>query len=315
MHPMVVAAAQHQPLLRPDDLAADREAGGLEALGDRRRMQCAVPDVGDVAGEQRPGLAPVGAVVVQHLSGALGAGGTGLVAPARVVLHPVGRIADHQQRGHPAEHPLDVGRHRGVAAEQPMRSEQPEIARPADRVDRRLRDLVLALAAAVLVAEPGQQPVQLVVVEAGQRRDRSPRPAGRRARARAAPRPTAVFSPVVHQPVGAGLRRGQARGRSPARPSGRAGAPPRRGWPADQHPSSSTTIGRQPNSFSEAATSRPRPRSSAGCGHRGSAARAAVRRRPSAVRDGGGPRPETKREQRRCVSSGSKAGVRLDPER
>ena len=148
---------------------ADGEAGGLQALGDGRRVQRAVPDVGDVAGEQRPGLAPVGAVVVQHLAGAPGRGGAGLVPPGRVVLDPVGRIADHQQRGHPAEHPLDVGRHRGVAAEQPVRPEQPEIARPADRVDRRLRDLVLALAGAVLVAGAGEQPVELGVVEAVER--------------------------------------------------------------------------------------------------------------------------------------------------
>ena len=53
-----------------------------------------------------------------------------------------------------------------------MRPEQPEIARPADRVDRRLGDLVLALAGAVLVAEPGEQPVQLGVVEAGQARSK-----------------------------------------------------------------------------------------------------------------------------------------------
>ena len=115
---------------------ADGEAGGLQALGDGRRVQRAVPDVGDVAGEERPGLAPVGAVVVQHLAGAPGRGRAGLVPPGRVVLHAVGRIGDHQQRGHAAEHPLDVGRHGGVAAEQPVRPEQPEVARPADRVRR-----------------------------------------------------------------------------------------------------------------------------------------------------------------------------------
>ena len=50
-----------------------------------------------------------------------------------------------------------------------MRPEQPEIARPADRIDRRLRDLVLALARAVRVAVAGQQLVELGVGEADDR--------------------------------------------------------------------------------------------------------------------------------------------------
>ena len=144
--PVVVAAAEHQALFGPNDLRPDGEAASLEALGDGRRMQRAMPDVGDFAGEERPGLAPVGAVVIQHLAGAAGARGTCLVPPRRIVLDPIRRIADHQQRGHVAEHTLDVGRDRGVAAEQPVRPEQPEIARPADRVRGGLRDLVLAFA-------------------------------------------------------------------------------------------------------------------------------------------------------------------------
>ena len=72
MLPMVVAAGEHQPLLGPDDLAADGEAAGLEALGDGGGVQRPVPDVGDLAGEERPGLAPVGPVVVHHLARALG---------------------------------------------------------------------------------------------------------------------------------------------------------------------------------------------------------------------------------------------------
>ena len=39
MLPMVVASAQHQPLLRPDDLRADGEAGGLQALGNEDVLQ------------------------------------------------------------------------------------------------------------------------------------------------------------------------------------------------------------------------------------------------------------------------------------
>ena len=49
MLPMIVAAAEHQPLLGPDDLRAhaSRRPPGS---GHRRRMQRAVPDVGHVAG-------------------------------------------------------------------------------------------------------------------------------------------------------------------------------------------------------------------------------------------------------------------------
>ena len=65
--------------------AADREAAGDQALGDRGGVQRPVPDVGDLAGEQRPGLAPVGPVVVQHLAGALRRRGPARVAPGRVV--------------------------------------------------------------------------------------------------------------------------------------------------------------------------------------------------------------------------------------
>ena len=70
-----------------------------------------MPDVGDIAGKQRPGLAPVGAVVVQHLAG----GEIGTVAelalpPGRIVVHAIGRIGDHQVRLHAGEHPLDIRR-------------------------------------------------------------------------------------------------------------------------------------------------------------------------------------------------------------
>ena len=166
-----------------------------------------------------------------------------------------------------------------------MRPEQPEIARPADRVLRRLRDLVLALAGAVLVAEPGEQPVQLVVVEAGQRRGRSRRPAGRRARARAAPRPTRRSrSPGCPSAGRRWPAPASARGRcAPARSQGRAAGPPRAGCarPGSPSPRRRRSVAASRTPSARPPPSRPRCRSSAGCGHRGSAARAAVRRRPS----------------------------------
>jgi hypothetical protein len=68
----------------------------------------------------------------------------------------------------PAEHPLDVGQERGVAAQQAMRAEDPEVARLADRILRRLRNLVLGLIARRLAVSQRQQPLQLRRIEADQ---------------------------------------------------------------------------------------------------------------------------------------------------
>ena len=46
-------------------------------------MQRTVPDIGNIAREQRPSLAPVCAVIVQHLARALGRGCPCFVSPAR----------------------------------------------------------------------------------------------------------------------------------------------------------------------------------------------------------------------------------------
>ena len=92
-----------------------------------------------------------------------------------------------------------------------MRPEQPEIARPADRVDRRLGDFVLALASIALVAEPGEQPVQLVVVEAGQAEIEALALQITEFEPEQRLVPLGVLArPVVHQPVGPRLRRRQA---------------------------------------------------------------------------------------------------------
>ena len=73
--------------------------GGLSTLHPAEtlaRVQRAVPDIGHVAWKQSPGLAPVCAVVIQHLAGALGLCCSGLIAPGWIVFHTVGRIADEQ---------------------------------------------------------------------------------------------------------------------------------------------------------------------------------------------------------------------------
>ena len=96
MLPVIIATAQYQPLFGPNDLRPDCEAAGLKAFSNRRRMQCAMPDIGDIAGKQRPGLTPVGAIIVQHLAGAFRLGRPRLVAPAWIVFHTVRWIADEQ---------------------------------------------------------------------------------------------------------------------------------------------------------------------------------------------------------------------------
>ena len=96
MLPVIVTAAEDQPVLGPDDLRPDGEARVRQAVGHGRGMQRAMPDIGDITREQRPCLAPVGPVVVQHLAGAFGLRGPGLVAPGGIVFDAVGRVGDHQ---------------------------------------------------------------------------------------------------------------------------------------------------------------------------------------------------------------------------
>ena len=89
-----------------------------------------------------------------------------------------------------------------------MRPEQPEIARSADRVLQRLWNVVLALASAILVAKPGQQPVQLGVVEAGERQVEAIALQVAELESEQCLVPLSVLArPVVHQSVGARLRR------------------------------------------------------------------------------------------------------------
>ena len=73
------------------------------------------------------------------------------VLAAELVLGRVGvvdivrAVGEAHVRELPAEHPLDVGQHRGVAAQQPVVAEHPEVAWPADRLLRRLRNLILGI--------------------------------------------------------------------------------------------------------------------------------------------------------------------------
>ena len=68
------------------------DLGHGQAVGHGPGMQRPVPDIGHVAGEQRPCLAPVGPVIVQHLAGALGLREARTIAPGGIVVHAKWRI-------------------------------------------------------------------------------------------------------------------------------------------------------------------------------------------------------------------------------
>ena len=162
---MVIAPAEGEAILSPDQLRADLEVAFLEAGLDRRRELAGVPDVGDVAREQRPGRAPVRLVVVVDLAELArvqvhaGAG-----APGRVIIDAVGRVGDHESRGDTVQRPSHVLGARGIAADQPVATEDPHVTQAADRVCR-------SLGRVVRVGQPGRaihgQRGDLVEREAG----------------------------------------------------------------------------------------------------------------------------------------------------
>ena len=127
MLPVIISPAENEPVLGPDDLRPDGKTGGGQAFGDGRGMQRAMPDIGHIAGKQRPGRAPVGTIVVQHLAGPFGLGRARLVAPGWVIFHAIGRIGHHQERLHIAQQPSDHIGGCAVAADQTVRSQLPDV--------------------------------------------------------------------------------------------------------------------------------------------------------------------------------------------
>ena len=71
-------------------------------------------------------------------------------------------------RNDAAEKPLNIRRYRCVAAEQPVVAEEPEIARPCNRVDWRLGNIVLVAGSDRLSVQPGKQAIKLALREAKQ---------------------------------------------------------------------------------------------------------------------------------------------------
>src|SRR5690242_10746241 len=98
MLPVIIAAADHQSLLRPDDLGADGKVLTDQTFGNRPGMQRGVPDIRDVAGEERPGGGPVRALVVRYFANTRGLVDAALMSPVRVIVHAIGRVGDHELR-------------------------------------------------------------------------------------------------------------------------------------------------------------------------------------------------------------------------
>ena len=170
MLPMIVATAEDQPVLCPDDLRPDGEARVRQAVGHGRGMQRTVPDIGHIARKQCPSLSPIGAVIVQHLAGTLGLGSTCLVPPRRIVFNAIGRVGDHQQGADIAQQTPDHISTGAVAADQAVRPQLPEIARHRYRRDRRLGNVILTLdRAAFHLIRVSQQGVQVLVGDPQQR--------------------------------------------------------------------------------------------------------------------------------------------------
>src|SRR5580692_4917815 len=141
--PMIVATAQGEVLLGPDDLSARPQPASREIGDDDVAVQSSVPGIGDIPGEQRIRLPPVGAVVVEHLALRQLAGTEAAArSPGRIVADAIRRIGDHQMRPRSRQHWRDIRRARAVAAADPVVSQQPYVAEPSDRLFGYFRDAV-----------------------------------------------------------------------------------------------------------------------------------------------------------------------------
>src|SRR6202040_2756046 len=58
--PMIMAAPDHHPRLRPDQVCPDHEPRSQQRILDLADMPRAVPNISNIAREQRPDLTPVG---------------------------------------------------------------------------------------------------------------------------------------------------------------------------------------------------------------------------------------------------------------
>src|SRR6516225_8804521 len=116
MAPMVVAPAQDEMRLGPDDLSAQLKPAGGQIAANHVAVERPVPHISDIAGKQRIGLPPVGAVIVEHLALRELAGTDPTArAPGWIIADPIRGIAHHQVGLRSRQHRLDIRRVGAVA--------------------------------------------------------------------------------------------------------------------------------------------------------------------------------------------------------
>src|SRR6516225_357224 len=141
MAPMVVAPAQVEMRLGPDDLSAQLKPAGGQIAADHIAVQRPVPHISDIPGKQRVGLAPVGAVIVEHLALRELAGADPTAgSPGRIIADPVRGIADHQLGLRSGQHRLDIRRVGAVATADAVVSQPPDVAGHRNRLIGDIRD-------------------------------------------------------------------------------------------------------------------------------------------------------------------------------
>jgi hypothetical protein len=129
---MVITPANHEPLLRPDDLSADAEALAAQAFGDSGGVQGAMPDIGYVAPEGSPCRFPVCLRVVADLAASRRLVDTCAVAPGRVVINTVERVSHHEVGRNAGEQAGNRVGVRTVAAGYSVRACAPDISERSD---------------------------------------------------------------------------------------------------------------------------------------------------------------------------------------
>jgi hypothetical protein len=139
---VITAPAHREESLVPDHLAGDLEADPLEAHRDLGRVHAGVPDVADgEGGDEGEGLGPVDPRVTRqgHVAMAVGPLHVRLfgrpelvvhaVAPGRIERHPIGRIRSEEGWLGAVEQARDRVGIGGVAAQQAMLAQEPQVAR------------------------------------------------------------------------------------------------------------------------------------------------------------------------------------------
>ena len=121
---MIVPPAESKPVLGPDDLRAHVETRNLEGLLDLTRVPTRMPDIRDGAWKQHPGLPPIDAIVVGHLSQLASVEiYASALSPGRIVIHPIGRVRDHQVWFGPGQQALRIGVEGAVTTDKSWRRE------------------------------------------------------------------------------------------------------------------------------------------------------------------------------------------------